>query len=86
MIMKKIWSISIIVLASLDAFSQQQPVNDTLIPKQHRDDTMQYEPKLQGGALIDTVNIKDTSHYQPGYLKDTLERKSRKDKPKSVKD
>jgi hypothetical protein len=80
--MKKICSIIIAACGYLPAFSQQPPINDTLIPKQHRDDTTQYEPKLIGGALIDTVNIKDTSNYQPGFLKDTLEGKSKKEKPK----
>ena len=80
--MKKIWAFFILVSAILPAFGQQPPVNDTLIPKQHRDDTIEYEPKLQGGALIDTVNIKDTVKYQPGFIKDTLENKNRKDRTK----
>ena len=58
------------------AFGQLPPVNDTLIPKQHRDDTIMYEPKLQGGALIDTVNIKDSKpKHQPGYVNDSLKQK-----------
>ena len=65
------------------AFSQQpNPVNDTLIPKQHKDDTILYEPKLDGGALIDTVNIKDKPNHQPQYLNDTLKEKRSPEKPK----
>ena len=46
--------------------AQLRPVNDTLIPEQHKRDTIQYEPKLQGGALIDTVNSgdKEFKHFQ----------------------
>jgi hypothetical protein len=80
--MKKICSILITICGYMQAFSQQPPVNDTIIPKQHRDDTIPSEPKLNGGALIDTVNIKDTVHYRPGFLNDTLEGKNKKDKPK----
>jgi hypothetical protein len=58
------------------ALAQQPPVNDTLIPKQHKGDTIQYEPKLEGGALIDTINTKDAKkHYAPAYIGDTLIKK-----------
>jgi hypothetical protein len=81
--MKRISLILIAIAGYIQAFSQQPPpVNDTLIPKQHLDDTIPYEPKLQGGALIDTINIKDKSDYHPGYLKDTLKEKNSGVKPK----
>ena len=81
--MKRICLILIAVAGYIQAFSQQlPPVNDTLIPKQHLDDTILYEPKLQGGALIDTVNIKDKPDYQPGYVKDTTREKNSRVKPK----
>jgi hypothetical protein len=50
---------------SLKCFSQQSPVNDTLLPEQHKHDTVQYEPKLDGGALIDTINTKDKKLKNP---------------------
>ena len=85
-VMKKICSILTLICGYISVYSQQPPVNDTLIPRQHRDDTVEYEPKLQGGALIDTVNIKDTVKYQPGFVKDTLDKTNRKENPKSKKD
>ena len=83
--MKKICSILFTIFAYTCAFSQQRPVNDTLIPEQHDDDTVRYEPKLEGGALIDTVNIKDRPVHEPGYLNDTIKRK-KVEKPKGKKD
>ena len=80
--MKKICSILIALCGNTFVFSQQSPVNDTLIPKQHKDDTVSYEPKLEGGALIDTVNLKDKPVHQPGYLNDTLKKKKNSEKPK----
>ena len=80
--MKKLSSFLVATTICLHAYSQQSPVNDTLIPKQHRDDTSLYEPKLQGGALIDTVNIDNKPEYQPGYLKDSLKDNNRRKKPK----
>lgn len=80
--MKKFSSFLIAISICLHAYSQQPPVNDTLIPKQHRDDTTLYEPKLQGGALIDTVNIDHKPDFQPGYLKDSLNENNRRKKPK----
>jgi len=80
--MKKICLILIAVSGYFQALSQQPPINDTLIPKQHLDDTIPAEPKLQGGALIDTVNIKDKAEYQPGYLRDTSREKNSGVKPK----
>ena len=79
--MKNICSILIAILGYGFAFSQQHPVNDTLIPKQHKDDTLISEPKLPGGALIDTVNIKDKPTHHPQYLNDTLKEKGKPEKP-----
>ena len=43
----------------------QGPAKDTLIPPQHKD-TIKSEPKLKGGALIDTINTKDKMfQHQP---------------------
>jgi hypothetical protein len=80
--MKKVYWILIAVCSYVQAFSQQPPINDTLIPRQHLDDTIPSEPKLQGGALIDTVNIKDKPAFQPGYIKDTLMEKNNGVNPK----
>jgi hypothetical protein len=84
--MKKLYWILPAVCSALSVFGQQHPLNDTLIPKQHLDDTITSEPKLQGGALIDTVNIKDKSDYQPGYLRDTSKEKNNAVKPKETDD
>jgi len=81
MIMKNICAFFLFASFYMMAFSQQPPVNDTLIPKQQLDDTAQNEPKLQGGAIIDTINIKKSDNH-PGYLLDTLEEKNSRDKPK----
>jgi hypothetical protein len=62
---------SMCLLISLRS-AAQQPVNDTLIPKQHLDDTLQYEPKLQGGALIDTIHTGDKQFkHQPVHPQDS---------------
>jgi len=81
-------SINIIIfgLITLYCIGQEPPVNDTLIPKQHKRDTIKYEPKLQGGALIDTINTKDnklkhqparidTAQKKPTQKKDSVEKK-----------
>ena len=73
------------IFAYTCTFSQQRPVNDTLIPEQHDDDTVRYEPKLEGGALIDTVNIKNRPAHEPEFLNDTIKKK-RVGKPKGKKD
>jgi len=79
---KKLFSL-LIFFPVLNAFAQQPPVNDTLIPKQHRDDTVQYEPKLKGGALIDTINTKENKFYRrPAHQPDSVYRKDSTLKPK----
>lgn len=53
---------SVCIVAMCNSLSAQvHPANDTLLPEQHINDTGLYEPKLPGGALIDTVNTKDTT-------------------------
>jgi hypothetical protein len=82
--MKKICSMLLLLCGYSYVFSQQSPV-DTLVPKQHSDDTVSHEPKLQGGALIDTVNIKNNPMHQPGHLNDTLKIEKYPEKPKGKK-
>ncbi len=57
--MKTIIVVFLLLSISISCLAQLSPVNDTLIPEQHKRDTIQYEPKLQGGALIDTINTDD---------------------------
>ena len=83
--MKKIHAFFPLFLIASFSLAQQPPVNDTLIPKQHRDDTIQYEPKLEGGALIDTINTRDHELHHPAFVRDTLNRRDSikyKDQPK----
>ena len=55
---------------------------DTLFPKKTQSDTVKPEPKLKGGALIDTVNTKkkrfnpmnDTLPKNPKQRRDTIPR------------
>jgi hypothetical protein len=76
--LKNISAALLIFLIPVLSFAQLHPANDTLIPKQHRDDTVQYEPKLTGGALIDTINTKEKKFYRhPAHVSDTS--KTRKD-------
>ena len=47
------------MIYTLNFIYVQQPVNHTLITKQHITDTSMHESKLRGGALIDTINSPD---------------------------
>ncbi|MEO8085911.1 MAG: hypothetical protein ABI763_03775 [Bacteroidota bacterium] len=84
--MKTSFIILIFALIAINSFAQEPAVNDTLIPIQHKRDTVQYEPKLEGGALIDTINTSDkkfisrpvrpaTTPKKPSQKKDSVETK-----------
>ncbi|CAN5686715.1 hypothetical protein BH11BAC1_BH11BAC1_12340 [soil metagenome] len=84
--MKTLFIILIFALTAINCFAQEPAVNDTLIPIQHRRDTVQYEPKLEGGALIDTINTSDKKFQsrparpaptpkKPSQKKDSVEMK-----------
>lgn len=60
--MKKVCLVLIASLVSIQLFSQVPA--DTLIPSQHKVDTSGYEPKLNGGALIDTINTRHSGEHR----------------------
>ncbi len=71
--MKKLLSALLISLFTTACFAQHQPVSDTLIPKQHKRDTVVTEPKLDGGALIDTVTPRENKfRHRPVHPVDSL--------------
>jgi hypothetical protein len=54
------------------AYCQVIPPNDTIIPEQQLNDTVKYQPKLKGGALIDTINTKGRKDYPAYPLHDSI--------------
>jgi len=71
----KVISFCISIFYSLCGFSQEkQNPADTLIPIQHKRDTQRVEPKLEGGALIDTINTKDKKFKFHSFPGDSLQK------------
>lgn len=60
--MKKTISILAFIALICNSNAQQVLPEDTLRPRPEPQDTVRYEEKLPGGALIDTINTKEKSH------------------------
>ena len=60
--MKKTGIIPLFLALICGAYAQPVQQEDTLRPRPVPQDTMRYEEKLTGGALIDTINTKEKSH------------------------
>ena len=64
---------SLVILLSVNANAQTPSPTDTLLPAPSKPDTTIAEPKLRGGALIDTINTEKNKYkLKPIHPGDTL--------------
>lgn len=68
--MKKVTIYIIWLGLTIPGLAQNYSLPDTGLPKKYQEDTVASQPKLKGGALIDTINSK--KYKMNSYPVDTI--------------